>query len=79
MFWRTLMTLAGILALGATAAAQQQAPQQPPLPQGAPTTAEQPAEKATPPADMKFLKAQNEAQFLADQEVIGRNVANDKG
>jgi hypothetical protein len=77
MFWRTLITLAGVLALGATAAAQQQAPQQPL--QGAPTTAAQPAEKATPPADMKFLKAQNESQFLADEEVIGKDVANVKG
>ena len=77
MFWRTLMMLAGVLALSATATAQQQAPQQP-LPQGAAATA-QPAEKATPPADMKFLEAQDQSQFLADQEVIGRNVANVKG
>ena len=70
------MTLAGVLALSATATAQQ-APQQPPA-QGAAATA-QPAEKATPPADMKFIEAQNDTQFLADQEVIGRNVANVKG
>ncbi len=79
MFWRTLMTLAGVLALGATAAAQQQPAPQPPPAQGAPATAAQPAEKATPPADMKFLEAQNESQFLADREVIGKDVANVKG
>ena len=78
MFWRTLMTLVGILALGTTAAAQQQAPQQP-LPQGAPTAAAPSAEEAIPPADMKFLEAQDASQFLADQEVIGKDVANVKG
>ena len=47
--------------------------------------AEQPAqqqaaaeEEATPPADMKFLEVQDEAQFLADDEVIGKDVVNVK-
>jgi hypothetical protein len=33
-------------------------------------------EEATPPADMKFLEVQDEAQFLADDEVIGKDVVN---
>jgi hypothetical protein len=33
-------------------------------------------EEATPPADMKFLAVQDEAQFLADGEVIGKSVVN---
>jgi hypothetical protein len=51
-----------------------------------PMTAEQPAEQpadqqaaekqATPPPDMKFLAVQDEAQFLADDEVIGKDVVN---
>jgi hypothetical protein len=50
------------------------------------TAAEQPAEQpdqqaateeeATPPADMKFLEVQDQAQFLADGEVIGKDVVN---
>jgi PRC-barrel domain len=31
---------------------------------------------ATPPADMEFLQVQEEAQFLADYEVIGADVVN---
>jgi hypothetical protein len=43
--------------------------------------AEEPAEdmaadEATPPADMEFLQVQEEAQFLADYEVIGADVHN---
>ena len=30
----------------------------------------------TPPADMKFLEVQDETQFLADEEVIGKDVVN---
>ena len=33
-------------------------------------------EEATPPADMTFIEVQDEAQFLADDEVIGKNVVN---
>ena len=35
------------------------------------------AEEAVPPADMQFLQVQEEAQFLADYEVIGADVVND--
>ncbi len=44
--------------------------------------AEEPAEEvteeqeATPPAEMAFIEVQDEAQFLADEEVIGKNVVN---
>ena len=33
-------------------------------------------EEATPPAEMEFIQVQDEAQFLADEEVIGKNVVN---
>jgi PRC-barrel domain len=33
-------------------------------------------QEATPPADMTFIEVQDEAQFLADDEVIGKNVVN---
>jgi PRC-barrel domain len=33
-------------------------------------------EEATPPAEMAFIKVQDEAQFLADEEVIGKDVVN---
>jgi hypothetical protein len=33
-------------------------------------------EEAAPPAEMKFLEVQEEAQFLADDEVIGKSVVN---
>jgi hypothetical protein len=43
------------------------------------TAAGQEAEQpATPPPEMKFIEVQDEAQFLADQEVIGKNVVNVK-
>ncbi|HSA79414.1 MAG TPA: PRC-barrel domain-containing protein [Geminicoccaceae bacterium] len=32
--------------------------------------------EATPPADMTFIEVQDEAQFLADDEVIGKDVVN---
>ena len=46
--------------------------------------AEEPAEQellaeeeaAAPPADMTFIEVQDEAQFLADEEVIGKHVIN---
>ena len=44
--------------------------------------AEEPAEEelageeAAPPAEMKFIEVQDEAQFLADEEVIGKHVVN---
>jgi hypothetical protein len=38
--------------------------------------AEVAAEEAAPPAEMKFLEVQEEAQFLADDEVIGKSVVN---
>jgi hypothetical protein len=33
-------------------------------------------EEATPPADMTFIEVQDAAQFLADEEVIGKDVVN---
>ena len=33
-------------------------------------------EEAVPPPDMSFIEVQEEAQFLADQEVIGQQVVN---
>ena len=33
-------------------------------------------EEAAPPADMTFIEVQDEAQFLADEEVIGKHVIN---
>jgi PRC-barrel domain len=33
-------------------------------------------EEATPPAEMEFIEVQDEAQFLADDEVIGKHVVN---
>jgi sporulation protein YlmC with PRC-barrel domain len=52
-------------------------------------TEEQPAEEqapamaeeqpATPPADMEFLQVQEEAQFLANSEVVGKDVVNNMG
>jgi len=42
-------------------------------------TEEMAAEEATPPADMQFLQVQEEAQFLANDEVIGKEVVNEMG
>jgi PRC-barrel domain len=66
---------------GAAAPAGEQPAAQPEV-----TTQEQPAEAAAeeelaeeeqaPPADMKFIEVQDEAQFLADDEVIGKSVVN---
>jgi len=65
---------------GATGGAPTEA-EEPPAMAEEPTTepAEQAAaeEQATPPAEMKFLEVQDEAQFLADDEVIGKDVVNE--
>jgi hypothetical protein len=46
-------------------------------PTGTPADEEMAAEEeATPPADMTFIEVQEEAQFLANDEVIGKNVVN---
>jgi hypothetical protein len=72
----------------ADAAAQGEQPAEPTETEQPPVTAEeQPAEEplepelaeeeeATPPADMEFIQVQDEAQFLADEEVIGKDVVN---
>jgi hypothetical protein len=47
--------------------------------EAAPVTADQPAaeeEEAAPPAEMAFIEVQDEAQFLANEEVIGKHVVN---
>jgi hypothetical protein len=46
--------------------------------EAAPMTADQPAaeEEAAPPAEMAFIEVQDEAQFLANEEVIGKHVVN---
>ena len=89
---RMLMATVAALALAVPAAAQEQpkppldteqeATQ--PLEQAQePEPAETPAEQevteekeATPPPDMTFIQVQDEAQFLADEEVIGKEVVN---
>lgn len=89
---RMLMATVAALALAVPAAAQEQpkpsldteqeATQ--PLEQAQePEPAETPAEQevteekeATPPPDMTFIQVQDEAQFLADEEVIGKDVVN---
>jgi sporulation protein YlmC with PRC-barrel domain len=40
--------------------------------------AQETAKEATPPPEMKFIKVQEENQFLAAEEVIGKNVVNIK-
>ena len=89
---RMLMATVAALALAVPAAAQEQpkpsldteqeATQ--PLEQAKePEPAETPAEQevteekeATPPPDMTFIQVQDEAQFLADDKVIGKEVVN---
>jgi hypothetical protein len=72
---------------GQTGAAEQPATaaQQQPAEGEAVTTEEEPTEgeaevaeegEAAPPADMTFIEVQDEAQFLADEEVIGKEVVN---
>jgi sporulation protein YlmC with PRC-barrel domain len=66
--------------------AQEEAPAmaEEPAEEEAPAMAEEPAEpadqqtaeEATPPAEMKFIEVQEAEQFLADDEVIGKNVVN---
>jgi hypothetical protein len=61
--------------------AEEKPAEQPPA-----TAQEEPAEEAAeeevaeeeqaPPADMKFIEVQDEAQFLAEDEVIGKDVVN---
>ena len=62
------------------AAAEEEPAEQPPA-----TAQEEPAEEAAeevaeeeqaPPADMEFIEVQDEAQFLAEDEVIGKDVVN---
>ena len=59
--------------------ATEQAPTMAEEPPAEPATGEMAAEEATPPADMKFLQVQEEQQFLANDEVIGKEVVNDMG
>jgi hypothetical protein len=85
---RILLVTVAAIALAEPAAAQDQPkPLEAQPPVTAPTTAEeQPAappaeqevagEEEPPPAEMKFIEVQDEAQFLADEEVIGKNVVN---
>lgn len=72
---------------GAEAAAQGEQAAEPTEAEQPPVAAEeQPAgepaeelaedEEATPPAEMKFIEVQDEAQFLAEEEVIGKDVVN---
>jgi hypothetical protein len=72
----------------ADAAAQGEEAAEPTEAEQPPVTAEQPPaeepadeqlaeeEEATPPADMTFIEVQDEAQFLAEDEVIGKDVVN---
>ena len=91
MFGRILMTTVAALALVAPAAAQDpvkpQGTEQEATQQQPPATAEEPGagraegevapeEEAAPPPDMTFLQVQEEAQFLAADEVIGKDVVN---
>ena len=71
---------------GAEAAAQDEQAAEPIEAEQPPVTAEgEPAgeqelageeEEPAPPADMTFIEVQDEAQFLADEEVIGKHVIN---
>jgi sporulation protein YlmC with PRC-barrel domain len=91
MFGRILMTTVAALALAAPVAAQDpvkpQGTEQEATQQQPPATAEEPGagrtegevapeEEAAPPPDMTFLQVQEEAQFLAADEVIGKDVVN---
>ena len=67
---------------GATAEGQPAA--QPPVTAEEPPAAQAPEqdvaeEEQAPPADMKFIEVQDEAQFLAEDEVIGKDVVNIDG
>lgn len=50
----------------------------PAMTEGQPATEQMAAEEQKPPADMKFIEAQAEQQFLAYDEVIGKDVVNVK-
>ena len=86
-----LMATVAAVALAAPVAAQDQTKPRPEAAAGAETappvvTEGQPAEEAagqemaaeeaTPPADMQFIEVQEDAQFLAYDEVIGQDVVN---
>jgi hypothetical protein len=60
--------------------AEQPAQQQPPAMAEEPAqpAEQQTAQEATPPAEMKFIEVQEDAQFLANDEVIGKNVVSAK-
>jgi hypothetical protein len=61
------------------AMAEEPAEQQPPAMAGeepAQPAEQQTAEEAAPPPEMKFIEVQDDAQFLANDEVIGKNVVN---
>jgi hypothetical protein len=79
MSGRFLMATVAALALAAPVAAQDQL-KPPDTQQGAaeqPQSAEDNLQQETaPPADMTFLQVQEEAQFLAADEVIGKDVVN---
>jgi len=70
-------TLQDESATGAPTGAEQPPATAEDQPAGEPPGAEVAAgEEAVPPADMTFLQVQEEAQFLADDEVIGTGVVN---
>jgi PRC-barrel domain len=70
-------TLQDESATGAPTGAEQPPATAEDQPAGEPPDAEVAAEEeAVPPADMTFLQVQEEAQFLADDEVIGTDVVN---
>ena len=66
---------------GAEATAEEEFAEQPPVTAEEPPAAQAPEqdvaeEEAAPPADMKFIEVQDAAQFLAEDEVIGKDVVN---
>ena len=72
---------AGVDQQGEGAAAEGQPAKQPPVAAEEPPAAQAPEqdvaeEEQAPPADMKFIEVQDEAQFLAEDEVIGKGVVN---
>ena len=52
---------------------------QEPRPTAAPDPAVAKDEEPIPPAQMQFLEAQDASQFLADEELVGKDVVNVKG
>jgi hypothetical protein len=72
---------AGVDQQGEGAVAEGQPAKQPPGAAEEPPAAQAPEqdvaeEEQAPPADMKFIEVQDEAQFLAEDEVIGKGVVN---